>query len=304
MGKNKNKNINIEFIELAKYGNSKYHRLSDGFICDEIMTELNSLHWHKEIEFTLLTEGEINIFIENQQFTLHKNDVIIVNSKQIHVCEYTFKDKCSYFSISVDEKFFGATDNDNLMLKYIGPIFNRDISIDSLFKCDNCQNSFLVETLKKIDIILEKKEYGYELLIRAYLYEIVFWLYKENKYSVKEAKNESPTIKEIKKIIKYINENYMEDITIDDLSKLSNLSNDYLIRVFTKIARQTPVAYINFVRLQKAAHLLKNLDTSVSEIAVSVGFNNISYFSKMFKRQYDCSPSEFKSNYFNQLKSL
>lgn len=297
----KKSKFNVNYKEPEIFGNKQFHILSEGLSCDEVMTEICSLHWHDEIEFSLITEGESKFFIENEEFDLQKYDVAFINGKQIHMRQNSPLCKCSYFSIAIDSKFLGATDFDDIFLRFIAPILNRSITVNTFFSGKDESNHFLIETLEKISRVLDRKDYAYELLIRAYIYEIIFWIYQNHKYTISDIHKESPAIKEIRKITEYINDNFMKDITIGDLAKLSNLSNDYLIRVFTKYAHQTPINYVNSIRLHKAAQLLTNRDLSISEIALTVGFNNISYFSKIFKREYHSSPSDYRNNYFNRL---
>jgi hypothetical protein len=71
--------------------------------------------------------------------------------------------------------------------------------VQTLFSGEDKENAFIIETLGKINDHLAKKEFCYELLIRAYLYEIVFWIYQTHKYTVTEVKKEPPTLKKSRK---------------------------------------------------------------------------------------------------------
>lgn len=297
---NKKASFEVESKEPIKYGKNKFYAISEGLLCEQKF-EICSLHWHNEIEFCLITEGETKFSIDDQEYMFYKNDVIFINKKQIHMRHDTPQYTSSYFGIEVEPNFLGISELDELFVKFIFPIIDGKITVNTLFSGNDKENDFIVQMLTKISNVLEKKEYSYQLLIRAYIYEIIFWIYKNHKYTVSEVKKEPLAIKEIRKIAEYINENFMRDITIDDLSKVSNLSNDHLIRVFSKYVRQTPISYINSVRLHKAAQLLSDPKMSISEIAMTVGINNISYFSKIFKRQYLKSPSEYRSANLNNL---
>ena len=111
--------------------------------------------------------------------------------------------------------------------------------------------------------------------------------------SVKETKQLSADEHFIKKIKTFIEE-HIEDpgLSVSVVANEFAVSQKQLERKIKAITNLTPTNFIRFIRLKHAEHLLKNKTGTVSEIAYKVGFNNLSYFSKMFKEEFGISPSD------------
>lgn len=284
----------IRPIRAVEYGDRRYHLLADDASCDRLRTEVCSLHWHKEIEFSMVTEGTARFRVENREFRLSAGDVIFVGSCQLHMRERVPQQPCAYFSLSVGAGFWGLPEFDSLHLKYVQPILSRRIRVNTFFHGGRPENAFLVRTLQTVRGVLEQKPYAYELRVRSLLCEIFCWIYETGQYTVPKAGRDDAVLAALRKVIDYINRNFAGEITLETLAKLSHYSADYLIRAFSRHTGRTPVAYVNFLRLRKAESLLADSSLSVSDIALSVGFNHPAYFSKLFKRQFGCSPSEYR----------
>ena len=93
--------------------------------------------------------------------------------------------------------------------------------------------------------------------------------------------------------IKYIQFNYSQDISIDDIAKSVGVSRSHLYRVFMSNVGQSPIDYLTNYRISEACYLLKNSQLSIAEIAVSVGFFDQFYFSRVFKKNKGVPPSKY-----------
>jgi AraC-like DNA-binding protein len=102
--------------------------------------------------------------------------------------------------------------------------------------------------------------------------------------------------------IKYIQFNYSHDISIDDIAKAVGVSRSHLYRVFMSNVGQSPIDYLTSYRISEACFLLKNSQLSIAEIAVSVGFFDQFYFSRVFKKSKGVPPSKYLTS-INQEKA-
>jgi len=98
----------------------------------------------------------------------------------------------------------------------------------------------------------------------------------------------------IETALRYIKENYKEKITVEDIANETHLSPSYLFSVFKKHIGVSPISYLNNYRLSAAADLLLGTDRSITQIAQETGINDSVYFNKLFKKQYQMSPSEYR----------
>ncbi|USG66572.1 AraC family transcriptional regulator [Brevibacillus ruminantium] len=100
----------------------------------------------------------------------------------------------------------------------------------------------------------------------------------------------------IEKVITYIKENSEQKLTLDQLAAVSNFSKYHFARIFTAIVGVTPVAFVNRVRVQKAASQLVETDQAILAIANQCGFESLSTFHALFKKYYAKTPSEVRKN--------
>ena len=106
--------------------------------------------------------------------------------------------------------------------------------------------------------------------------------------------NEDDRVRQIKD---YIAANYMQDITLKDLSGMVCMSEDSFSRFFKNKTGRTPNRYIIDYRLGIAARLLLQTKLSVAEIGYSCGFNTLSHFNRLFRESKGCTPSEFRERF-------
>lgn len=95
----------------------------------------------------------------------------------------------------------------------------------------------------------------------------------------------------IKLAVTYLDSNYTENFSVNDLAKMCSFSIATFRRIFVRYKGMSPVEYRNRLRMQKASELLKSGKYTVSEAAEAVGIQDIKYFSKLFKRYTGFNPS-------------
>ena len=107
----------------------------------------------------------------------------------------------------------------------------------------------------------------------------------------------SPDEVRIKDAILYIQQHYTEPVTLDNIADSIHVSKSECCRCFKRAVNITPFEYLMRYRILQAAEKILQNDremTSISELATSVGFNNTSYFNKLFKKYFDCTPTEYR----------
>lgn len=101
----------------------------------------------------------------------------------------------------------------------------------------------------------------------------------------------------IKKSLDYITENFASPLSIEGMAKQAGLSSSRFAHLFSEQVGQSPVEYLEFQRLTKAAQLLQMTQQTVSEISSQVGYSNAFYFSLRFKKHTRQSPREFRKKF-------
>ncbi len=253
-----------------------------------------SRHWHEHMEFLYFLEGQGRIECENNEIEVSDGDLLVINSNEIHG-GHLISESLKYYCIIVD---IGLLQNNligNSEAKYIIPI--RDNRI--LFKNQIQEDEEIISCAEKIIKEYEIRQEGYELLITSYIYQIIALLLREHVAAVLTEKNYELRKKRLihfSKVLQYIDKHYEQDVDIEFLAKMAHISTSHFYPVFKEITGKTPTHYINFVRIEKAEELLKNSEMNVTEVAFTVGFNDLSYFCRLFKRYKGISPSAVRNS--------
>ena len=98
----------------------------------------------------------------------------------------------------------------------------------------------------------------------------------------------------LKNIVEYIKRHYYESISLEILSKQFHYNSQYISQLFKKEMKTNLIDYLNLIRIEKSKILLKNGNIKMEEIAIKVGFSNPKYFSKIFKKNFGITPSDYK----------
>ena len=106
--------------------------------------------------------------------------------------------------------------------------------------------------------------------------------------------------KEIKKIIEYINNNLEKKLNLELLAKVINMNESYLSRIFKEELDITLSDYIKITRLEKAKEMLKDHDMRIKDVAISVGIQDQLYFSRLFTKFFNITPTEYREKYHNE----
>lgn len=148
------------------------------------------------------------------------------------------------------------------------------------------------ENISKAYDVLNSKEYGYELEVRDILSGIILFLIRERG----EVQSSQPEVRSerLLRMVEYIKEHYAEDISLKDIAKVGLVSEREALRTFSKSLGESPIHFLIGYRLSEGARLLENSDLNIDQIAQEVGFETSSHFSKLFKRSYSLTPTQYR----------
>jgi AraC family transcriptional regulator, regulatory protein of adaptative response / methylphosphotriester-DNA alkyltransferase methyltransferase len=111
----------------------------------------------------------------------------------------------------------------------------------------------------------------------------------------------SPNILLVRDIITFLVNHFKQKLLLQDIADHVGLSPFYLERIFKRETGETPRNYLEKIRVDKAAHLLKTTNQTNLEICYEVGFQSPSNFYKVFRRSENCSPSEYRMQLSKEL---
>lgn len=248
-------------------------------------------HWHEHLQVFYFIDGEGFLGCSKKCFTVLKGNVAIINSRELHYLE-SLNDNLNFYIIRIDLPFLFSDQVDLCQTKYLSPLSENFILFKNLIKYDsevlNCINTIIKEYFKR--------EIGYELAVKAHLYNLVVLLlrnYIDEFITEKKFTFKLDNFKRFHEVFEYIDNNYNQKICATNLSNIAHISTYYFCRIFKQITGRTATEYINEIRLKKSIELLKNGTMNITEIAINCGFSDVNYFCRLFKRKYGVSPTKF-----------
>lgn len=150
---------------------------------------------------------------------------------------------------------------------------------------------------KKIIVELQRCQFDYEEMLTLLFRHLLITFERELKHE-HVPKNEYLD-REMELAATYFNENYNRNINIDAYASSRGMSVSWFIRSFRKYTGQTPMQFILSLRINNAQILLETTQYSINEIASIVGYDNQLYFSRLFRKQKGCSPSEYRKKIYS-----
>ncbi len=238
----------------------------------------DNIHWHENLEILYFIGGECAVINGSEEIRVKKGDIIIVNSEDIHGIRF-YNGYAQYILVHLDHTFceeMGFNTNDTRFKKKI---------TDSEINC----------ILEKAIAEENQKLSFYEESIKIMLLSVLLLLFRKHIAPNPKDDKTPNKIKLTKKIIKYINKHYDEQITIETIESYCRYSRYYISRAFKETTGLTIMTFVNDVRIEKAKLLLTNSDLSMGNIALSCGFVSQSYFGKVFKKSVGISPLDYKN---------
>ena len=139
-----------------------------------------------------------------------------------------------------------------------------------------------------------------DILLLKELYSLLYTLIEEFPKPFDYKDKELHTY--IQDALNFINSNYMNNITVQEIADYVNLSRSYLYKIFIKNLGISPQKYLINLRMYKATLLLKSTKLPIGEVANSVGYSDSLLFSKTFSKHFSMSPLHYRNNQVNKVK--
>lgn len=242
-----------------------------------------SQHIHEYAEIFVFLEGCSSYEVEATSYSLDNNDILIIPAHKLHGIRHHANKKYSRIVIYIEDDFFS---NMNC------PEYINTFRIDHSIKIPGV----LAEVYGLKGIIDNFIKYSnnfrtpYTKISEACLIELIHVLSNINEQSMPVIRNNN-----IQNIISYINNEYKNDITLDELSEKFYISKYHLCREFKKLTGHTIHEYINIRKFQKVKELCDS-GLSISDACTRAGFNSYSSFYRYYRKNFSDAPGNWLKN--------
>lgn len=246
-------------------------------------------HWHFECELILVLQGEFMLSLDGEKILLSTKQSAFIPSSVIH--GGTPKN-CIYECVVFDmDAFLHYTP---LRLETYEKTLHNGLAIENIFEADSTCG-------KVIDAVFEamEKEYnGYEFATTGFLWQFIGCVLQHHLYRMMPpTSQEDKRTQQIKQVFRRIRKDFAQPLTLEQLAQEAQLNPHYFCQVFRQLAGRTPIDYLNYYRIECAAEQLCTTSLSITEIALACGFNDISYFNRLFKKHKLMTPTTFRKSH-------
>ncbi|WP_051656420.1 helix-turn-helix domain-containing protein [Butyrivibrio sp. AE3004] len=257
-----------------------------------------ALHWHEEMEITLVKSGVCAYRVGQETFLAKPGDIILVPPFCTHSASEVPGKILISDSLVFSLDLLGAGGQDLSASKYLRPLAEGQLVMPAFIdKKSEGYKSIRTEFMKALKCFNERP-FLYELRLREHLLYTIILLF-ENRHIKTPEESESVLSGRIqlRSVLQYISEHCQDKLTISELAAISGFSESYFMRIFNENVGMSAIKYINHCRIQNAAHELEETNRPVMDIAMDNGFPNISYFNLQFKREFGMTPQKFRQNF-------
>lgn len=245
-------------------------------------------HWHTECEIIHIISGCFALSLDGEQIKLYKGDCAFVSPGVLHGgvpsdCEY----ECLVFDAGILVKAGG------ICAKSINPILEHNRKITTFFDNKSTFSKLCTEIMET----MRQRDEFYEFSVLGQMLLLFGEVFKSSEYSDNQTINHTriKKLRMFKSALSYIEEHYSEDLTLEMIAQVCDLNSNYFCRSFKELTGKTPMEYLNYYRIESACELIASSDMPLIDIALSCGYNDYSYFIKVFKKYKGITPHKYST---------
>ncbi|UPK45159.1 helix-turn-helix domain-containing protein [Paenibacillus pabuli] len=257
------------------------------------------LHRHVDFsELVIVLNGNATHIVNTEESFIKKGNVFVINGDTPHA----YKDP---YDFQICNIMFRPE-----MLASTGPDLRKSNGFQALFVLEPFYRNLHsypsklalpIPSLEYVELLIsvmieeyKSKQQGYQTMLISRFTELVVYLSRH--YDTQEKAIEGNNLMHLANAISYIEDHYLEPLTLEGIAGRSNVSVRHLNRIFRSYYQMTPISYLQKLRLEKACYLLKHGNLSITEISYECGFNDSNYFSRQFTKTYGMSPKMYRQS--------
>ena len=220
-------------------------------------------HWHEEFEYILAMKGPLTVDVNKTRVTLQTNQGVFLNSGILHAVEQAEKGEA---------------------LLHSGVFHPRQAQV--------------LTCLREAWQAVAVEPFDYENRVRYYLSAALRLLSTQCVGGkTKVSQQEQIAAERMKQMLRFVEEHYAEELTVERIAASVALSESACLRSFRQMLGITPIQYVKQFRVEKAAELLRSTRLKTGEIGMECGFADGSYFIKTFREIKHCTPKEYRAKF-------
>lgn len=281
--------IRNDFSQIIQYNNPLFELFSCHAYYPASVLSKAAEHWHEDLEFMYISQGEINCMVNGKSIHLNEGEGIFVNAKRIHSNSSIPGKACGFYCSIIHPTLLCS--NKYVEQNYIKPLIGMN-SIDFIKLTKEDWTGEIIDLI--LNLFEDTPQKGIELGIIAGLYKIFHLIALHFEMPTNTPGLNSFQLEAFRSMITFIQENYADKISLEDIASSGNVGKTLCAKLFKKYASKTPGEYLIHYRIQRSMDLLVNTDLSTTEISYATGFSSASHYTKTFREQIGITPAKYR----------
>ncbi|UCB46846.1 MAG: helix-turn-helix transcriptional regulator [Spirochaetota bacterium] len=254
-------------------------------------------NYHDFLEITYVYNGNGIIHIEDKKYDAVERDLFVIGNTEFHTFEADLASSLKTISLYFLPEFVYSIGQNSFDLDYLRPFLDHSIEFENRIPLKEFNTDVVFDLIENI---YEEKLYQndfYQLAVKNYLLEMLVLIaryFKRFSSDLSQYTKRRADIKRLDKVLSFLQTHYHENIPLDNIAKIACMSTCYFCKFFKNVTGKTFKEYIMRLRIDKARELLLQNDLNITEIAYEVGFENLSYFDRIFRRLTNLSPHDYR----------
>lgn len=275
-------------FETVEYDTQKY-----AMLYDNVQNEEYPVHWHNAVELIMPIKNEYTVTVNAMDYLVPENDVLIIPPGELH----------SMPAIPGRRIIFQCDNSILGEISALEPVM-RSLNVPVLINGDMDKELHVLAKKTMLDILSLYNSKSELADVKIYVKVIeLFMALRE--YQLEQQKIvmdcDDEKIDEYSEkfgtVLKYIDNNFMYDITLEQLADVAGYSKYHFSRIFKHYNSMSYLQYINARRTKAAELLLLDPSIPITEVAMRSGFKSLTTFNRIFKEIKHCTPTDFKKLY-------
>ena len=257
------------------------------YVWHKSINSITQEHTHNFFELFLVTDGIVKHIYNGESEIITEATLVFIRPSDVHAFEAIYGKSCSLMNIAFPRKTFES------LVTYLGKGYNSEYLLNSSrppsIQLSTIEKKILIKKISDFDLLKRSNYWEIRTKLRTLLFEI-FTTYFNTRIIAERSKTGYWLYSLRDEMLK--KDNFVEGFSA--MQRISERSKEHISREFKKHFNITPTTFINGLRLNYAANLITNSDESIISISFEVGFENLSHFYHLFKKNFGVSPLKFR----------
>ena len=262
------------------------------YLCDTSSPHFDlPVHWHIEYEIIHVLRGEYPISLDGKEYVLKSDTICFIRDGALHG-DGNKRTSCIFESVVFNIDFIRSRGFQQDA--FLHDVAHHDVMVRPFISDRDADLYYALITMFKS---IKKKNEGYQLVTAGALQQF-FGLVQEKTFYTKETvgsiQNQKRT-DQLKAVIELIQSKYASPISLEDMANTAGMSPKYFCKVFKTVTHKSPIEYLNIYRIEQACWLIRSTEDELMTISYNCGFNDFSYFIRMFKKCKGTTPLKYRN---------